>query len=46
MENEELVPMTDPLAAQVSLQEPATFTINEEQGTGSLSLVVVPSLVE
>lgn len=46
MENEELVPMTDPLAVQVPLQDPATFTINEEQGTGSLSLVIVPSLVE
>ena len=46
MENEELVPMTDPLATEVSLQDPATFIINEEQGTGSLSLVIVPSLVE
>lgn len=46
MENDELIPMTDPLAVQVPFGEPATFTINEEQGTGSLVLVIVPSLVE
>lgn len=45
-ETEELVPMTDPLAVQIPLQDPATFTINEEEGTGSLTLVVVPSLVQ
>ena len=46
MENEELLPIADWLVAQVQLDEPATFTINEEDGSGELVLVVVPSAVQ
>ena len=46
MENEELLPIADALVAQVQLDEPATFTINEEDGSGELVLVVVPSRVQ
>lgn len=46
LENEELLPIADELIAQVQLNEPATFTINEEDGSGALILVVVPSQVQ
>jgi len=46
MENEELLPIADWLVAQVPFDQPAAFTINEEDGSGALVLVVVPSRVQ
>lgn len=45
VENDELLPIADPLAVQVPFDEPATFTINEAEGTGSLVLTIIPSRV-
>src|SRR5436190_10130661 len=38
MENEELLPIIDWLAVQVPCGQPATFTINEAEGNGTLVL--------
>lgn len=46
MEDEELLAVADLLVAQTQLGEAATFTISEEDGSGELVLVVVPSLVQ
>jgi len=46
MEDEELLAIADLLVAQTQLGEAATFTISEEDGSGELVLVVVPSLVQ
>ena len=46
MEDEEFLPVADLLVTQTQLGEAATFTISEEDGSGELLLVVVPSLVE
>lgn len=44
-ENNELLPIADPLAVQVPFDQPATFTIHEAEGTGSLVLIITPSHV-
>lgn len=46
IENDELLPIADVLGAQVELDQPVTFTLNQEDGTGLLALVVTPSLVQ
>lgn len=45
-ETDELLPIIDWLAVQVPYDQPATFTINEAEGDGTLVLVVTPSLVD
>ena len=47
MENDELLPIVENwLAVEVPFGAPATFTINEENGNGSLVLTVVPSAID
>ncbi len=46
MEDDELVPMTEPLAVQMARNEPGTITINEPDNNGSLVLIITPSFVE
>ena len=47
IENDELLPIVDNwLSVEVALDQPATFTINEQDGSGSLVLEVIPSLVQ
>jgi hypothetical protein len=47
IENDELLPIVeDWLSIKVAFEQKATFTINEQDGNGSLVLEVIPSLIQ